>query len=144
MLVSIEFILFDEESRAGKLSAEEMEALVVSQAQAVAGCLSNFCCTDGKDKRPKFLAMYTAYVMSVWTSAGKLVHSNRFLNTVADADLLGDAVDLGVINPMMAEVTPAIQRAVGVVPPAVRGHAAVVLAKLSPNMTTLAGAYRKR
>ena len=145
MLVSIEFILFDEASRAGKLSAEEMEALVVSQAQAVAGCLNNFCCVDGKDKRPKFLAMYTAYVMSVWISTGKLVHSNRFAIAVPDADVEGVAVDLGIINPMMAKVTPAFQRANGVVPPAVvTGHAARVLAKLAAAMTSLADGSRVR
>ena len=81
MLVSIEFILFDEESRAGNSPPRRWRHSSCRRPKRVAGCLSNFCCTDGKDKRPEFLAMYTAYIMSVWTSAGKLVHSNRFLNS---------------------------------------------------------------
>ena len=78
------------------LSPEEMEAVIAAHAQAVAGCLKNFCCTDAISK-PKFLAMYTAYVMFVWIRTGVLKHSNSF--------------DLSVINEMMAAVDSIYQRA---------------------------------
>ena len=97
------------------LSPEEMEAVIAAHAQAVAGCLKNFCCTDAISK-PKFLAMYTAYVMSVWIRAGEVKHSNRFANLNVGAEF-GGPYDLSVINKMMATVDSVYQRGHAAKPP---------------------------